>query len=438
MKINPFPFLVIISLIVLTAACASPPGPVGPPGPPGPQGLPGPAGPAGESGPPGQPGADGLSYEPPQFVGSVACAECHQDIYDKFALSGHNFKLNPVIDGQPPTYPFSEVPDPPDGYTWDDISYVIGGYNWKARFIDHDGYIITGDEEATTQYNLPNAVLGTGPHWAPYNAGVVDKPYDCGACHTTGYSPVGNQDGLPGFIGTWAFGGIQCEECHGPGSLHMDNPLAYRPIIDRDAASCGQCHVRGEGPETVPARGGFIRHHEQYDELFQGKHATFQCVACHDPHQGVIQLRQAGELTTRTQCADCHFREEKYQAVEIHTRINVQCIDCHMPRVTRSAVGDPERFTGDIRTHLMAINYDLESQFTEDGAFSKSQLSLDFACRDCHVEGGNAHPRETEVLRQAAIGYHLPPYLLRAVQPEAVEEEPPPAEEVEEAEETEP
>jgi hypothetical protein len=412
-----FPLFVILIVLGLASACVSPPGPVGPQGPMGPQGLPGPAGPGGAPGPAGASGADGLSYEHPTFVGSPTCAECHQDIYDKFVLSGHNWKLNAVIDGQPPEYPFSSVPSPPDGYTWDDVAYVIGGYNWKARFIDHDGYIITGDADATTQYNLFNARLGLGDDWVAYNAGT-EKPYDCGSCHTTGYSRVGNQDGLPGLIGTWAFDGIQCEACHGPGSLHVENPLAYNLLIDREPASCGQCHVRGEGPETVPASGGFIRHHEQYDELFQSKHSVINCVTCHDPHEGVIQLRQTGVQTTRTQCADCHFREEKYQNIEIHQLVNVSCIDCHMPHVTKSAVGDADRFAGDIRTHMMAINYELESQFTEDGLFALPQLSLDFACRSCHIEDGLGRPRSVEVLRDAAIGYHWPPYIQRVIAPE--------------------
>ena len=74
--------------------------------------------------------------------------------------SGHPWKLNKVVDGQPPEYPFTEVPEPPEGVTWDDVAYVIGGYNWKARFIGQDGFIITGDEDATTQYNFANPVVG--------------------------------------------------------------------------------------------------------------------------------------------------------------------------------------------------------------------------------------------------------------------------------------
>lgn len=411
----------ILYLVIVTAfaaaGCTGGVGEQGPPGPEGPQGLPGSAGLQGPPGPSGPAGQDGLSFEYPTFIGSEVCAECHQELYDTFMLSGHPWKLNPVVNGQPPEYPFSEVPNPPEGYTWDDITYVIGGYNWKARFIDQDGFIITGDEDATTQYNLFNEELELGNNWVAYHAGE-ETPYDCGTCHTTGYSTQGNQDGLPGLIGTWALPGIQCEECHGPGSLHANHPLAWELDIDRDAEACGDCHVRG-GAEEVNAGGGFIEHHEQYEELFQSKHITIDCVVCHDPHTGVVQLRQADAQTTRTTCENCHFAQANNKPNETHTRFAIDCIDCHMPRVTKSALGIPEQFTGDIRTHLMAIQPDQIGQFSEDGTTALSQLGLDFACRHCHNADGFAGEQEDEVLIEAATGYHEPP----AAEPAIAEEE---------------
>ena len=396
--------LVVMALII--AGCSPAEGPQGPEGPEGPQGIPGPEGPQGSPGAPGPSGADGLSYQPPVYVGSETCAECHQETYDVFMMSGHPYKLNAVVDGQPPEYPFTEVPEPPEGYTWDDISYVIGGYNWKARFIDQDGFIITGDADATTQYNLYNEELDMGDDWVAYHAGE-EKPYDCGTCHTTGYSPSGNQDDKPGLIGTWAEAGIQCEECHGPGSLHANHPMSYDMKIEYNGASCGKCHSRGE-IEEVDASGGFIKHHEQYEELFQGKHVTVDCVICHDPHAGVVQLRQADEPTTRTSCENCHYKQEQVQNNTAHERLGVDCIDCHMPKITKSALGDPEVFTGDIRTHLMAIDPYQVEQFSEDGSVALSQISLNFACRSCHSPNGTASNKSDEELISIAVDYHTP------------------------------
>lgn len=398
---------------LLLVSCAGPEGPAGVAGPAGP---PGPEGPVGPEGPQGEPAEAAVSdVIAADYVGSQTCSGCHEGIFDLFIQSGHAWKLNLVVDGQPPEYPFTEVPEPPEGYTWEDILYVIGGYNWKARFIDREGYIITdapgesGNTEYTSQYNLANRALGTDPQWVTYHAGEENKPYDCGACHTTGYSPTGNQEDLPGMIGTWEEPGIRCEECHGPGSLHVFNPRGVAMQIDRDGEQCGQCHLRG-AIEQVNASGGFIRHHEQYEELFQSKHIVLDCVICHDPHAGVIQLRHAQRddpsiETTRTQCQNCHFQQAQYQDSAIHPRV-VECIDCHMPRVTKSAVGDPERFTGDIRTHLMAIDPTQIGQFSEDGSEALSQLGLDFACRHCHHLGGIATPKTDEELIDKAVGYH--------------------------------
>ena len=401
--------------VLLLAACAGTEGPQGPPGPAGPAGPEGPQGPPGEEGPPGPQGETGPAGEAvaaaagAEYVGAATCGGCHTDIYDVFMMSGHPWKLNLVVDGQSPDYPFTELVELPEGYAWDDILYVVGGYNWKARFVDKEGYIITdepgasGNSEYLNQYNYANETVGTEAGWVTYKSGSEDVPYNCGTCHTTGYSPEGNQDDLPGLVGTWAETGIQCEECHGPGSLHVGNPRGVAMIVDRDAEQCGACHRRGD-IEVVDASGGFIKHHEQYEELFQGKHVTMDCNICHDPHTGVIQLRRAGEQTTRTSCENCHFKSEQYQAVEVHGSVGVQCIDCHMPFMVKSAVGNTDTFTGDIRTHLMAIDPYLVEQFSEDGSVAASQISLNFACRHCH--GVKAGEKTDEQLINAAVDYH--------------------------------
>ena len=414
-------FSVMLLSALLLAACAGPEGPQGPVGPAGPAGPEGPQGPPGESGPAGPEGSQGPAGESSEaaaaapmgaeYVGAVVCAGCHTDIADVFNMSGHPYKLNRVVDGQPPEFPFTEVVEVPEGYTWDDMLFVIGGYNWKYRFVGLDGFIITGDADALTQYNFPNPVTGNEGGWVAYHAGEENKPYDCGTCHTTGYSPVGNQEDLPGLVGTWTEEGIQCEECHGPGSLHILAPRGFAMEVNRDPEECGACHRRG-GVEAVNASGGFIQHHEQYEELFQGKHVTINCVTCHDPHAGVIQLRKAQEAdpsvqTTRTTCENCHYTEAAYQNSAVHPAV-AACIDCHMPRVTKSATGNAEMFTGDIRTHLMAIDPLQIEQFNEDGSVALSEIGLNFACRHCHVEGGSATVKTDEELTAKAVDYHTP------------------------------
>ena len=72
-----------------------------------------------------------------EYVGSEACSACHPEEYNNWRTSGHPYKLVSAEDAKVRPIPL------PEGYTFDDISYVIGGYKWKARYRDNDGYIIT-------------------------------------------------------------------------------------------------------------------------------------------------------------------------------------------------------------------------------------------------------------------------------------------------------
>jgi Collagen triple helix repeat (20 copies) len=197
---------------------------------------------------------------------------------------------------------------------------------------------------------------------------------------------------------------VSCETCHGPGSLHVQNPRIIHPEINRDSEFCAECHSR-HPLETVSAADGFIQDFQQYNELFQSKHIALSCVTCHDPHTGIDQPQQEEMPTTRTDCANCHFEESEYQDSQIHPNV-AQCVDCHMPAIGLSADGDPAQFPGDLRSHLMAIDPLQIGQFSEDGLTSLSQVSLDFACRSCHNENGPATPKTDEQLIEKAYGYH--------------------------------
>jgi hypothetical protein len=412
--------LLLVLLCLFAAACREEGAAPGPEGPAGAQGPPGPRGEAGQAGIPGPPGEPGASFEAARYLGSETCAQCHKEINEAFALSGHPHIMQPV-DGAPPEYPFTDVPAPPEGTTWDDISYVIGGYNWKALFVDNEGFLITGDEESTTQYTLTNNQIRQSGEWVAFHAGE-EVPYDCGACHTTGYSPRGNQDNLEGMIGTFALPGVQCEACHGPGSLHANDPFSWQMRVNRDAGACTSCHVRQPHDGDLDVGDGFIQHQDEYGDLSSSKHLILDCVDCHNPHTGVVQLREQGVNTVDTACADCHFDIARLSENEAHEGLELfTCTTCHMPQLIQNASGIPEEFTGDVRTHVVAIDAGQIEQFveTEEGepAGIHPQISLNFACRQCHNEGGFGRPKTDEELLEVARDYHT------SAQPSFLEEE---------------
>ncbi|MEE9553468.1 MAG: hypothetical protein V3W18_04150 [candidate division Zixibacteria bacterium] len=316
-----------------------------------------------------------ITPEPVSYVGADACQTCHATIYADFIQSGHKYKLNKV-DGATPVYPDFVPPlaGPPEGYTWNDISYVIGGFGWKARFIDNNGYIITGD---AVQWNLETE------EWAAYHSGEDPgtKPFDCGRCHTTGYveSDTDHQGNLPGMVGTWAEDGITCERCHGPGGQHASYPADIDMQVDHSSELCGECHYRSED-HRILASGGLIRHHEQYDEMLSAGHANQLCVGCHDPHKSA---KYDAVNAIIADCVDCHSTTVSHPGTD-------DCVLCHMPESVKSAVssGSGIYLKGDIRSHIFAINIDTtETQFYVDGSntYSNGFNGLNFTClSSCH------------------------------------------------------
>ncbi len=313
------------------------------------------------------------NYAIAAYTGSEACATCHAKQYNNFRLSGHPYKLTKAEVAKHRALPL------PKGYSWNDISYVIGGAYKKVRYIDKQGFIITAAKDGSelkTQYNLET------DSWSFYHKGEK-KPYNCGRCHTTGFSKKGHQDGLKGIQGTWAAAGIQCEACHGPGSQHVTTGDKNKIKIDRSAASCGKCHSRGN-IKNIPAKKGFIRHHEQYNELLASPHKLLNCVTCHNPHQ-------RAQFSIKKDCITCHAQQQKDFNGSSMQKVGVQCIDCHMPRATKSAT-KKSVVEADIRSHLFKINITEQSMFYnkpvkgKTKSFAKGFVTTDFACLACHKD----------------------------------------------------
>jgi hypothetical protein len=319
------------------------------------------------------------------YVGAEQCKMCHSDKYNDWKTSGHPYKLMTPEEAKAirPDIPV------PEGYTWDDIQYVIGGWGWKSRFIGKDGYIITktkdGKPHEKNQYNWETKT------WSSYHSGE-DKKYNCQKCHNTGaaYEEGTHQDGLEGIDGTWEFRGIQCEACHGPGSEHVakGGGKGVAIVVDDSAALCGLCHVRGD-PAKIPAKGGFIRHHEQYNELLASPKSGFKCTTCHDPHKGVHKGATnplGAENGIIKECADCHKDDATEYAGSIMQKAGVKCTDCHMPAASKSAV-KRSTYEADVKTHLFKINIAPDAKmFTEDGKYANGYLTVEFACLGCHKD----------------------------------------------------
>jgi hypothetical protein len=395
--------LTCATLFALTAA-----GCEGPMGAPGPIGSTGPEGPEGPEGPKGE---DGRNTMAPGYVLSSACEDCHPSQADQWKRSGHGNAMVKVNDARPDDPPYSSLPAQPPtddtgrAYTWNEISYIIGGFAWKAAFADAKGYLITGSQ---TQY------LTQTKQWAELEKDTPPgtKTLDCPDCHATlfkqvdGHEISAKQNDLEGVEGTWIEEGVACEACHGPGGLHTQAQGYAEIKIDRSSAMCGWCH--GIRPlDTIVADSGLIAQSQQYNELHATKMKIVPCVDCHDPHKSARYPDSTAnpEQGIVTSCEICHYEKLGRHKVQKHTlATGPDCVGCHMPMAVRSALGDAATGSGDLRSHIFRINTDPTApQLSSDGKRVKPYLTLNLTCRRCHTDPAGI---SDAVLQGNASGYH--------------------------------
>ncbi|WP_135611019.1 multiheme c-type cytochrome [Methanococcoides sp. AM1] len=330
-----------------------------------------------------------MPVEGATYIGADECKVCHQDIYGEWETSGHKYKL------MTPDEALEIRPDlpMPEGYTKNDVLYVIGGWGWKARYMNNQGFIITktGDDleiNGSNQYNIET------DEWVDYHAGELLE-YDCQKCHTTGVSYDEKMEDLLGINGSWEFRGIQCEACHGAGSEHVAEKgiRGVSIIVNESASFCGQCHRRGAEDDKIPASGTFVRHHEQYQELLaSGNMSTLSCVVCHNPHNPVHEgaTNEIEEFGIITHCEDCHIEAAEIYENSVMGVVGAECVDCHMPKNVKSAV-NTSPYVADVSSHIFRINTSVDAEFIyidqEDGnEYANPYITLEYACLSCHED----------------------------------------------------
>ncbi len=331
--------------------------------------------------------------DPPTWAGPDRCATCHEAEHAAHQTSGHAATLIPVA-GEAPAASWSLpephaglAPEPPGDLTWDQVGWSFGGHSHKQRFLDADGFFVTGP---AVQWNVQSG------RWAAFEPRDDPKPFVCGSCHTTGFDPEGHQDGHEGLAGTWAASGVQCEACHGPGSAHVDAPEQHPLDVDASAEACRDCHVE-ESDAVLVAKDGFLWVNQQYTELQASTMGELACTDCHDAHQG----SRATPAGVTAGCEGCH--EERSAAPHAET----PCTACHMPPMVASAESDAATWTGDLATHLFRVEPDPTApQFSDDGTEAHPRITLDFACRGCHRDGGEAAEQDDTALAEEAVRVH--------------------------------
>ncbi|NWF68134.1 MAG: hypothetical protein HXY40_03530 [Chloroflexi bacterium] len=205
-----------------------------------------------------------------RYVGAGDCGDCHRTLAGRHNGTAHDLALQNVQDNKEPILAdFSQGEDlrsitingATRAFTADDIAYAVGAGRRVQRYLFATGereYMVL-PAEWNTQTNSWQA-LPLAPNWPD---AAYDWDQNCAACHVTGFEPES---------GRWEDPGVQCEACHGPGSLHAEiaddiggNPNDNELVeirgsinIGIDPQVCGQCHARGSDANNRPYPAGFV------------------------------------------------------------------------------------------------------------------------------------------------------------------------------------
>jgi len=197
-----------------------------------------------------------------EYVGVQTCSSCHKDLSRIHESSRHALALRDVGSDKSAikadfktgekerTVQFPEETEARP-FTAEDVAYVIGSGRYVERYLYKTG---------RNKYAVFPAEWNVATKsWQPYVRAKAwpDPAYDwaqnCAGCHVTGLNVE---------RGRWIDDGVQCETCHGPGSVHAetaqkagDKPsdsdlkdVRAAVVLSPDAQICGQCHSVGNEP----------------------------------------------------------------------------------------------------------------------------------------------------------------------------------------------
>ncbi len=336
------------------------------------------------------------------YVGSKACEECHSDIYESYLRTdmGRAMSLpserdevraiqSPIALRHPTANRVYQVFRSGSGLFQSEsepgadgkevfrnthrVEYLIGsGANGFGCIVRRGDFLF---EAPLSYYTKANAWgLSPGYEFADYG---FNRPIreDCIQCHSGRAQPLENGKYKDPPFAELAIG---CENCHGPGALHVEERRKAAPFtgrLDRSIVNpaklpgwladniCMACHQGADVRALLPGKSysdfrpgtpltdtfaifavPFRRDAPPSDPLLQHFALMSQsrcylksggrlaCITCHDPH------RQPGPAeapaTYRSKCLSCHTEKSctlPYAARMDKTPPN-DCAGCHMPK----------------------------------------------------------------------------------------------------------
>lgn len=226
----------------------------------------------------------------------------------------------------------------------------------------------------------------------------------CAECHSTNLQK--NYDlATDTYHTTYSEIDVSCEECHGPGSVHVELARSWSLFWDRNVRyglanlksadssiqidTCAKCHARRQmvhadfrpGQEfldyfepSLLLAGLYHDNGQIQDEVYE--YGSFlqskmyaehvRCTDCHNPHS--LELKFSGNRL----CIQCHIAGKYDSPLHHHHEPDspgAQCIECHMPMRTYMVIDDRRDHSFRVPRPDLSVS-----------------LGTPNACNDCHTK----------------------------------------------------
>ena len=331
------------------------------------------------------------------YVGINMCASCHTEKYNSFIKTGMGKSIRPAFKQYSSAIFNKDLIDTNlalsyHPYWFHDslfiheyalskidtthslihkIDYIIGsGQHTNSHLIETNGYLY----QAPLTYYTQDSILDFPPGFDnDQNTRFARKMgLECVACHNAYPDFVLGSENKYQHIPH----GIDCERCHGPGELHVNNianghlvdtahyidysivnPADLSPALQNDL--CARCHLQGNAvlqenksffdfkpgmylKEVMDVylpryRGGGLENQfimashvdrMKLSNCYIKSEKEITCMSCHNPH---LSVKETPKNIFDNQCLTCH---SDIQVSKNHTedQLKQTCFSCHMPQ----------------------------------------------------------------------------------------------------------
>jgi cytochrome c-type biogenesis protein CcmH/NrfG len=324
----------------------------------------------------------GQSFAPATKQKSIATFEKHTAIYDKYQdfyyhpfWAGDTMKIMEFrLKGKDTVFKRAER-----------VDYIIGsGQHTNSHIHNSNGYL----------YQMPMTFFSQKKQW-DFPPGF-ENGFNTHFNRKIGLECISCHNAIPDFVqgSENKFNslpeGINCERCHGPGSIHVQQRSTGATIdtskyidysivnpgklsVDRQFDVCQRCHLQGNavlnnGKSFFDFKPGMVlsdyisvflpKYEHADDEFIMASHAdrlkqsqcfikslrhadstalrpyknALTCVTCHNPH---ISVKATNTERFNAACKNCHNSTSNQVCTEnltVRNKSMDNCVFCHMPR----------------------------------------------------------------------------------------------------------